>query len=206
MPNFRAIAAPITEILRSTEFNSLKARRKKVPWGVQQTAAMAKIVDLLTSPQVLAAPDWDRQFSLHTDPSTLAAGAVLTRENQGKEAPLAYGSHRWSRAEENGSANDREVLAVLWALNHFRPYLLFKQFILITDCATILLLFVSQQLFPKMLRWALRLAEFDLEHKWRKGMKHVEPDALSRLRRAGVRDPDIDPLSAVDQTSRRWVD
>lgn len=172
VPNFSGIVAPISVLLRN----------KKVPWGPEQTAAMLKIVELLVSPQGLALPDWDQKFTLHTDASTLAAGPVLTQELESRAVQLAFASHRWSRSDEKCSANDREVLAVLWATDHYRSYLLFKKFTLVTDCGAILWLFDSQHLSPKMLLWALKLWEFDMELQWRKGTDHVVPDALSRLR------------------------
>ena len=62
---------------------------------------------------MLATADWERPFTLHTDASELAAGALLTRDVQGREAPLGYASHRFTRAEEKLSPNDREVLGIL---------------------------------------------------------------------------------------------
>lgn len=57
-----------------------------------------------------------------------------------------------------------------------------------------------------MLRWALRLAGFNMELKWRKGTENVLSDALSRLRCAGDRGPGVDPMSAGDQANRRRAD
>ena len=173
----------------------------KVPWGAPQAEAFRKIVSALISHPVLATPDWSLPFSLHTDASELAAGSVLTQDVQGREAPLGYGSHRFTRAEEKRSPNDREVLAVLHGVDHFRTYLQHRRFTLFTDCAALTWLFTSQHLSSKMHRWALRLMEFDIDLKWRKGEHHTAPDALSRLRRRGPPEPPIDASFPDDTTT-----
>ena len=173
------------DLLRNKEFSSKRARNKPVPWGSEQTKAFEEIIERLTTHPVLVLPDWTQPFTVHTDASTLATGAVLTQEVDGgsRQGPVGYHSKRLSRAQQNASANDREVLAVLHAVEHFDIYLQHRQFTLITDCAALLWLFKSQNLAAKMHRWALKLMAYDMVLKWRKGADHVGPDALSRLRR-----------------------
>lgn len=146
-------------------------------------------------------PDWLLPFTLHTDASELAAGAVLTQAVEGRETPLGYASPRFDRAEEKLSPNDREVLAILYVHDQFRMYLLHRKFTLITDCAALTWLFTSQHLSPKMHRWALRMMQFDMELKWRKGAEDTVPDALSRLWRKGPRDTPINTSFLDDSTS-----
>lgn len=149
-------------------------------------------MELLTTHPVLVLPDWEQPFTLHTDASTLAAGSILTQQVEGRDAPVGYASKRFSRAEANLSPNDREVLAALYSGKYFDTYLRHRQFVLITDCAAILWLFTSQNLSPKMYRWALIFMAYDIVLKWRSGTENVGPDALSRLLRKGPRGPDID--------------
>ena len=99
-----------------------------------------------------------------------------------RHGPAGYHSKRLSRAQQNASANDREVLGVLHAVEHFEIYLKHRQFTLITDCSPLLWLYTSQNL-SKMHRWALKLMAYDMVLKWRRGTENVGPDALSRLRR-----------------------
>ena len=96
---------------------------------------------------------------------------------------MGYHSKRLSRAQQKASANDREVLGVLNAVEHFEIYLQHRQFTLITDCSALLWLFTSQNLSSKMYRWAPKLMAYDMVLKWRRGTDNVGPDALSRLRR-----------------------
>lgn len=67
--------------------------------------------------------NWQEPFTLHMDASMMATGAVLTQEVEHREAPEGYASKRLSRTEEKLSSNDREVLGVLYALEHFKIYL-----------------------------------------------------------------------------------
>ena len=92
-------------------------------------------------------------------------------------------------------------MAVLSAVVHFRPYLAGRSFALVTDCSALTWLFRSRDLDPKLYRWSLRLAEFDMTMRWRAGSSHQLPDALSRLPRPGpVADP-IDDSFPDDATS-----
>ena len=146
-------------------------RNRKVPWGSPQSEAFREIISALTSHPALATADWERAFTLHTDASELAAGAVLTQDVQGREAPLGYVSHRFTLAEEKLSPNNQEVLGVLYGIEQFCTYLRHRRFTLITDCAALTWLFTSQNFSSKMHRWALRLMEFDIDPKWRKGRR-----------------------------------
>ena len=57
VPNYSAVLAPISDLLRDSRFRSKKARRLKVPWGRAQTEAMETLARVLTSPPMLALPD-----------------------------------------------------------------------------------------------------------------------------------------------------
>ena len=100
VPNYSSVLAPISNLLRDSHFRSKKGRRLKVPWGQAQTEAMEKLVNLLTSPPILALPDWNRPFRLHTDTSETGAGAVLTQVQEMVKKTLAYASHRSSKTDE----------------------------------------------------------------------------------------------------------
>ena len=103
------------------------------PWGPQQTTAFLEVIKRLTTHPVLVLPNWNQPFTLHTDASTLATGAVLTQEVDGgsRHGPVGYHSKRLSRAQQDASANDREVLGVMNAVEHFEIYLQHRQFTLI---------------------------------------------------------------------------
>ena len=199
-PDFSSLTAPIADLLRDKAFSSKRARKLRVPWGVAQTEAFQAVISALITHPVLAVPDWNLSFALHTDASELAAGVVLTQEVENREAPLGYASHRFTRAEERLSPTDREVLGVLYGIEQFHTYLQHRRFTLVTDCAALTWLFTSQHLSSKMHRWSMRLMQFDINLKWRTGEDHTAPGALSRLRRKGSSEPPVDTAFPDDTT------
>ena len=69
IPSFSMVVAPISDLLRDKRFQGKKAHKVKVPWGTSQREAMAKLIEILINPPILALPDWDKPFRLHTDAS-----------------------------------------------------------------------------------------------------------------------------------------
>ena len=174
-----------------------------MPWGESQTEAMKTLITLLTSPPILALPNWEKRFRLHSDASQLGAGAVLTQFDSSMEKVLAYASHRWSVTDAKKSATDRECLGIIWAIKKFASYVQARPFTLITDCAALTWLFKSQALSAKYLRWALQLMELDMELEWRPGTRHQLPDALSRAPRLTPRGEDVDDSFPGDNSREK---
>ncbi|CAB1096262.1 unnamed protein product [Ectocarpus sp. CCAP 1310/34] len=86
--NFSTLTALIIDLLRDAAFSSRRARNRRIPWGTSQTEAFRAVFSALISHPVLATSDWALPFTLHTDASKLAAGAVLTQAVEGRNAPL----------------------------------------------------------------------------------------------------------------------
>jgi len=75
----------------------------------------------LTSAHVLKYPDFNEEFLVTTDASDYAIGAVLSQGKVGQDRPIAYASRVLLRAEQNYSTTEKELLAIVWAVKHFRP-------------------------------------------------------------------------------------
>ncbi|KAJ8865746.1 hypothetical protein PR048_033267 [Dryococelus australis] len=88
----------------------------------------------LTSP-VLAYPDFSKPFVLTTDASQYVIGSVLSQVVNGEEHPVAYTSTQLNKAENNYSLTEKELLAVVWRVKHFRCYLVGNGFTIVTDHA-----------------------------------------------------------------------
>ena len=85
---------------------------------------------------MLAYPNFSRPFVLHTDASGQGLGAVLKQEaTDGQMHPVAYASHTLSKHEKNYGITELEALGVVWALCHFRAYLLGHPCVVMTDHA-----------------------------------------------------------------------
>lgn len=87
---------------------------------------LEQLVDMLTHPPVLAYPDFDQPFVLHTDACEQGMGAVLYQQQDGKLHIVGYGSRTLSPAERNYHLHSGklEFLALKWAVcERFRDYL-----------------------------------------------------------------------------------
>ena len=87
----------------------------------------------LVSPPVLKYPDFDRSFILTTDASGEGLGALLSQGESGKDLPVAFASRTLNQAEKNYSTTEKELLAIVWGMRYFRPYLYGKHFRVVTD-------------------------------------------------------------------------
>ena len=184
VPNYSTVATPLTNLLRNKRFATRQASTFPLLWGEEQQQAFDQLKKALMTPPILALPDLDQPFSLHVDASLEGAGAALTQSSEDGEQVVAYASHRWSKSDERRSATERECVGVLWAIARFRPYIWGRRFTLVTDCSALTWLFRSQDLSPKLHRWALRLMEYDAELKWKPGSAHQGGGATTSFRSA----------------------
>ena len=201
VPNYSLTTASLTDIIRNKDFALKRGRKIRIVWGVEEEQAFQSLRSTLASPTVFPFPDLDNTFEFHTDAGTVGAGAVLMQTIDGVSRVLAFASHRFSRTDARRGPTERECMGVLWAVDHFRPYLAGRQFKVVTDCSAITWRFRSRELCPMLHRWALRLAEYDILLKWRAGVQHVEPDALSRLPHVKDTPVDVDDSFPDDFTS-----
>ncbi|KAJ8376187.1 hypothetical protein SKAU_G00067670 [Synaphobranchus kaupii] len=102
-----------------------------------QSIAFDQLRAALTEAPVLAYPDAQRPFIVDTDASNTGVGAVLSQEDEDGEQVVAYYSRALGKAERNYCVTRRELLAVVRALHHFRPYLQGSHFLLRTDHASL---------------------------------------------------------------------
>ncbi|GFT76245.1 retrovirus-related Pol polyprotein from transposon gypsy [Trichonephila clavipes] len=130
----------------------------------------------ITKAPVLKFPDFKKPFKLFTDSSSTGVGAVLNQEQR----PVVFASRTLSAAERNYTVTERECLAVVWALNKFRTYLGSLPIKVITDHAALTHLTTGKNLSNRMIRWALKLAEFNIEWEHRPGTQNTIADVLSR--------------------------
>lgn len=117
---------------------------------------------------------------LATDASKFAAGAVLSQVFEGKEHPVAFASRQFSGPEQRYGATERECLALVWAVRHFRCYLYGRRFRLVTDCQPLKSLMNVKYPSSRLSRWNLQLQEYDFEIIHKPGNAHANADALSR--------------------------
>lgn len=104
----------------------------------------------------------------------------MSQSDERGEVVIAYGSRTLTKQEQKYSATERECLAVIWAVERFRPYIEGTKFTVITDHHSLLWLNNLKDPQGRLARWALRLQPYDFQLIHRKGKENIVPDLLSR--------------------------
>ncbi|UYV85062.1 K02A2.6-like, partial [Cordylochernes scorpioides] len=171
IPNYAHVAQPLNDLLKKdSAFN----------WNQEEQNAFEALKSALISEPALGHFDYSSPTEIHTDASNYGIGAVLVQIQKGKERAIAYASRTLNKAEKNYSTTERECLAIIWAINKFRPYVFGQPFTIVTDHHSLCWLTNLKDPCGRLARWALRLQEFDVTVVYKSGRKHQDADCLSR--------------------------
>nr|GEU78864.1 hypothetical protein [Tanacetum cinerariifolium] len=138
----------------------------------------AKIKDRMTEASVLALPNFEKVFELDCDASGVGIGSVLSQDNR----PIAFFSEKLSESRQKYTTYEKEFYAIVRALEHWRHYLISKDFILYSYHEALTYINGQHKLKPRHARWVefLQAYTFHIEHK--SGVTNKVADALSRRR------------------------
>ncbi|GJX32076.1 reverse transcriptase domain-containing protein [Tanacetum coccineum] len=170
--DFSKIARPMTHLLE-----------KETPFVFSDECKQAfnDLRKKLIESPILVVPNWDYDFEIMCDASDFALGAVLGQRKDKHFHPIHYASKTMTGAQLHYTTTEKEMLAVVYALEKFRPYLVLSKTIVYTDHSAIKYLMAKQDAKSRLLRWILLLQEFNLEIRDKKGAENVAADHLSRL-------------------------
>ena len=147
---------------------------------------------LVTAP-ILALPREGYPYTLDTDASDRQLGCCLLQQQEdGTLHPIGYWSRTLTSAERNYSSTEKECLAIVWAVQHLRPYLEGTKFTIRTDHDALKWLLNLRDPRGRLARWSLRLQEYDFDVVYRPGRTHALADGPSRMLTAGLDESHFD--------------
>ncbi|GLB41115.1 putative retrotransposable element tf2 155 kda protein type 1-like [Lyophyllum shimeji] len=156
----------------------------RLTWGSGQQDAFDSLKRAITSKPVLIFPDDDRPFRVEADSSDFATGAVLSQQSPEDEKwhPVAFYSKSLNAVERNYEIHDKEMLAIIRALEEWRHFLegARHKVEIYTDHKNLQYFLTAKKLNRRQARWSLYLANFNFVLHHRPGRSMGKPDALSR--------------------------
>ncbi|GKA80009.1 reverse transcriptase domain-containing protein [Tanacetum coccineum] len=170
--DFSKISRPMTHLLE-----------KNTPFIFSEDCILAfqTLKKKLTEAPILIAPNWDQPFEIMCDASDYAIGAVLGQRIEKHFRPIHYASKTMTEAESNYTTTEKEMLAVVYAFEKFRSYLIMNKSVVYKDHSALKYLFNKKDAKARLLRWVLLLQEFDFLVIDIKGAENYTADHLSHL-------------------------
>ena len=129
----------------------------------------------------MRAPNWQLPFEVMYDAIDMAIGALLRKREGGKPYVVYYARKTLNEAQRNYTTTKKELLAVVYALDKFRAYLVGSEKIIFTDHSALKYVLTKQNAKARLIRWVLLLQEFNLQIRDKKGVENVVADHLLRL-------------------------
>jgi len=157
--------------------------KKEVAWTWSEEAqeAFNTFKEKLSDFPILKKLNFNKIFILHTDWSALGISVIIGQlDEEGKEYVIAYASRNNNKAENNYSSYERECLAIVWVVIHFKPYLYGTKFTLYTNHQPIKWLMTNDKLIGKLARWALILQEYEFKVIHQPSITHQSMDTMLR--------------------------
>jgi hypothetical protein len=174
IPCYSEIATPLTDLTKDTV---------KFEWTEREQAAFELLKNKLTVADVLAHPDQSKQYIISTDASGFACAGVLSQDQpDGTRRPIAYMSRKMSDAERRYPTHDKELLAIVQSVEHWRYYLEGSghPILLLSDHRSLQHLNSQPHLNDRQARWVEKLSDFEFQIQYVKGSLNSVADALSR--------------------------
>jgi len=149
---------------------------------------------LLTSAPVIQPPDWSLPFEIMCDASDYVVGVVLGQRKDKKPYVIYYTSKTLNSAQMNYTTTEKELLAVVFACDKFRSYLVGSLVVVFSDHVALKYLLSKKDSKARLVQWILLFQEFDITIKDKKGTENIVVDHLWRLT--------IDSRSDITHTNR----
>ena len=145
-------------------WKKLLKKEVKFLWNEECQQSLDTLKEKMVTAPILVFPDWNKPIHVHVDASGIALGIVLTHPGEGGiDHPIAYSSRKLSTAEKNYTTTEREGLAMVYALQKFRHYLLGASFKMFTNHSALKYLVNKPVLGGRICRWLLYFSSMILK-------------------------------------------
>ena len=163
--------------------NAMLKKKTRPTWDDLKRDAIVAFETLkrkLISPPVLSLPKKNHPYMIDTDASAYQLGATLLQQqdpsNPKEWVPVGYWSKTLNSTGQNYSAKEREWYSVVLSVRTLWPYIEGQNFVVRTDHDALGWRFTLNDSSGRLMRWRLRLSEFDFEIQYRPGPVHQVPD------------------------------
>ena len=202
VPGFAKITAPLHDLTKDGVDVATESQAEPAQSAIRQLVEV-----MTTEPVVLLMPRFDRPFIVKTDAAATEGigGLLVQHDDDGRERVVCYYGRRLTKAEQNWTVTEIELLAALECIRTWRPYLWGRHFTLIVDHAALKWLHTMKDTVEggsasRLMRWILKLQEYDFEVVHKPGKEHSDADGVSRIVNAFVPEPGPADTSTAPST------
>ncbi|KAA0045155.1 Transposon Tf2-9 polyprotein [Cucumis melo var. makuwa] len=165
--NNKEVRALLTQLLKKGGYK----------WNAEAENAFDRLKQAMASLSVLALPDFNQPFEIETDASGYGVGAMLIQVRR----PIAYYSHTLALRDKARPMYERELMAVVLAVQQWKPYLLGGKFKVKTDQKSLKFLLEQRVIQPQYQKWIAKLLGYSFEVVYKPGVENRAADAISRM-------------------------
>ena len=187
--DYAKIAKPLTNVLKKGEKIDCQ--------NTKYIQAFNKLEEIISNAPILTYPDFTKTCCITSDASNVSVEAVLSQD---KHQLISCYSRTLNSTEQNYSTIEKELLAIVEACRHFRPYIFGRKFIIETNHKPLTCLWSLKTPNSRLIRWRIKLEEYDFEIRYKEGCENSVADALSRIE-INAQEENDDLLSMVSQVS-----